>query len=47
VQDAFLGFLDERGINDGLATHVVDMQAFKEQKEYVHWLTKVRSFVSA
>ena len=38
VQEAFLEYLDERGVNDQLATTIVDLQAHKEQKEYVHWV---------
>ena len=32
-------YLDDRGINTGLATFVPDYVEFKEQKEYVQWLS--------
>ncbi|EWC45049.1 hypothetical protein DRE_06329 [Drechslerella stenobrocha 248] len=40
-------YLDERGINAGLALFVPDYIDYKEQKEYVSWLKNVKSFVQA
>lgn len=40
VQDGFTAYLDERGINHTLATVVIDMQAHKEQQEYVGWVRR-------
>ncbi|KAI5295108.1 hypothetical protein KEM52_002347 [Ascosphaera acerosa] len=40
-------YLDERGINEGLATFIPDYMEFKEQREYVRWLKNLRGFVEA
>jgi len=40
-------YLDERGINTALALWVPEYIDFKEQKEYLHWLSDVKSFVDA
>ncbi|KAI5301853.1 hypothetical protein KEM56_001283, partial [Ascosphaera pollenicola] len=40
-------YLDERGIDEGLATFIPDYMEFKEQKEYVRWLKNLRGFVEA
>lgn len=40
-------YLDERGINTALANFVPDYVDFKEQKEYVQWLSNLRGFVDA
>jgi complement component 1 Q subcomponent-binding protein len=40
-------YLEERGINTALALFVPDYIDVKEQKEYVSWLTNVKSFVEA
>ncbi|KAI9750730.1 MAG: hypothetical protein M4579_006331 [Chaenotheca gracillima] len=40
-------YLDERGINTALALFVPDYIDFKEQREYMTWLSNVKSFVEA
>lgn len=40
----FVGFLEERGINDDIAKFVLDYSNFREQKEYESWLAKVSKF---
>ncbi|KAI0782033.1 mitochondrial glycoprotein [Abortiporus biennis] len=47
VQEEFERFLQERGINDSLAVFIPEYSEYKEQKEYVHWLANVKSFVEA
>ncbi|KAI9723685.1 MAG: hypothetical protein M1812_000985 [Candelaria pacifica] len=41
------GYLDERGVNTALALFVPDYIDFKEQREYLRWLSNVKSFVEA
>ncbi|KAF9652748.1 mitochondrial glycoprotein [Thelephora ganbajun] len=45
VQEEFIRFLQERGINDDLALFIPELIEHKEQKEYVKWLGKVKGFV--
>ena len=45
VQDAFLSYLEERGINAALADYIVEKRIDKEQKEYTSWLEKVADFL--
>ncbi|MCJ1450639.1 hypothetical protein MMC28_000972 [Mycoblastus sanguinarius] len=40
-------YLDERGVNTALALWVPEYIDFKEQKEYLNWLSNVKSFVDA
>ncbi|KAI9779969.1 MAG: hypothetical protein M1835_004603 [Candelina submexicana] len=40
-------YLDERGVNTALALFVPDYIDFKEQREYLRWLSNVKSFVEA
>ncbi|RQM08329.1 hypothetical protein DH86_00003831 [Scytalidium sp. 3C] len=40
-------YLDERGINTALALFVPDYIDMKEQKEYLRWLSNVKTFVEA
>ncbi|KAM0805483.1 regulatory protein suaprga1 [Usnea florida] len=40
-------YLDERGINTALAMWVPEYIDFKEQREYLNWLSNVKSFVDA
>lgn len=47
LQILFEKYLDERGINTALALFVPDYIDMKEQKEYVQWLSNVKSFVEA
>lgn len=45
VQDEFEKFLQERGVNESVAAFIPEYAAYKEQQEYVKWLSKVKSFV--
>ncbi|KAG9313354.1 putative regulatory protein suaprga1 [Chiua virens] len=47
VQEEFEKWLNERGVNESLATFVPEYSEYKEQKEYVRWLENVKSFVDA
>ena len=47
LQAEFEGFLEERGIDSGLALFCVDLVEYKEQREYMRWLDQVKSFVEA
>ncbi|KAH0538519.1 hypothetical protein FGG08_004906 [Glutinoglossum americanum] len=40
-------YLDERGVNTALALFIPDYIDHKEQREYISWLSNVRSFVEA
>ncbi|KAI9877457.1 MAG: hypothetical protein M1830_003841 [Pleopsidium flavum] len=40
-------YLDERGVNTALALFVPDYIDFKEQREYLNWLSNVKSFIEA
>ncbi|KAF8156033.1 mitochondrial glycoprotein [Crassisporium funariophilum] len=45
VQDEFERYLQERGINETVATFIPEYAAHKEQQEYVKWLGKVKNFI--
>ncbi|KAH6879390.1 regulatory protein suaprga1 [Coprinopsis sp. MPI-PUGE-AT-0042] len=45
LQEEFEKFLQERGINESIAQFIPDYAEFKEQKEYVKWLDRVKNFV--
>mmetsp|Transcript_26111 Transcript_26111/g.34300 ORF Transcript_26111/g.34300 Transcript_26111/m.34300 type:complete len:254 (-) Transcript_26111:191-952(-) len=45
LQEAFIQYLEERGINSNLGAWVVMYADYKEQREYMNWLEKVQSFV--
>jgi len=47
LQEEFERFLQERGINESLAFFIPEYAQYKEQKEYVDWLSKVKTFVDA
>lgn len=47
VQDAFHAFLRERGVDEALAGFVVAYSEYKEQKDYVDWLSGLKEFVNA
>jgi len=47
VQDEFEKYLQERGISDSVASFIPEYAAYKEQQEYVKWLSKVTSFIKA
>lgn len=40
-------YLEERGITQALAVFVADYMEYKEQKEYMTWLTEVKGFIDA
>ena len=45
VQGLLEQYLDVRGINTALALFIPDYIDVKEQKEYLGWLGRVKSFV--
>ncbi|SAM08431.1 hypothetical protein [Absidia glauca] len=47
LQSLFEKYLEERGVNAGLAAFLPDYVEYKEQKEYTQWLENVKGFVSA
>lgn len=46
VQESFLDYLEERGVDGDLAFFVLAHSREKEQKEYVNWLESFESFVA-
>ncbi|KAI1003146.1 hypothetical protein K3495_g5057 [Podosphaera aphanis] len=47
LQVLFDKYLDERGINNALATFIPEYQTMKEQKEYLRWLETIQKFVES
>ncbi|KAH0826685.1 mitochondrial glycoprotein [Lanmaoa asiatica] len=47
VQEEFEKWLNERGVNENLATFIPEYSEHKEQKEYVRWLDNVKNFIDA
>ncbi|EGO03975.1 hypothetical protein SERLA73DRAFT_175685 [Serpula lacrymans var. lacrymans S7.3] len=45
VQEEFEKYLQERGINESLAMFIPEYAEHKEQKEYVRWLSNVKTFI--
>lgn len=45
LQEEFEKYLQERGVNEGVATFIPAYADHKEQKEYREWLSKVKVFV--
>ncbi|GAA6064408.1 hypothetical protein JCM10212_001232 [Sporobolomyces blumeae] len=45
LQSEFETYLEERGINSGLALLIPDLAEWKEQKEYVSWLKGAKAFL--
>jgi len=45
LQSEFEKYLQERGINETVASFIPEYSAYKEQQEYVKWLGKVKTFV--
>ena len=45
LQESFLKYLNERGINDDFCYFILGYSRAKEQKEYLNWLKTVKSFV--
>ncbi|KAI8883383.1 mitochondrial glycoprotein [Backusella circina FSU 941] len=47
LQELFEKYLDERGVNSGLANFLPDYVEYKEQKEYIQWLQNMKGFIAA
>ncbi|KAG7448553.1 regulatory protein suaprga1, partial [Guyanagaster necrorhizus] len=47
LQEEFERYLQERGIDESLATFIPEYAEHKEQEEYTHWLKAVKNFVNA
>jgi len=47
VQEEFTCYLQERGINEDLGLFIPELVEYREQKEYVKWLGRVKGFVDA
>lgn len=45
VQEEFEKYLTERGVDDTLATFIPEYAEYKEQQEYVKWLSNVKTFI--
>jgi len=45
VQELFERYLEERGISSSLALFIPEYAEYKEQKEYVKWLERVKTFI--
>lgn len=44
--DSFVGYLEERGVNDELAVFVTEYIFWVEQQEYENWLSAIAKFTS-
>ncbi|KAI9787639.1 MAG: hypothetical protein M1839_000170 [Geoglossum umbratile] len=47
LQVLFERYIDERGVNTALALFIPDYIDFKEQREYVSWLSNLKNFIEA
>lgn len=47
LQQAFMSFLSERGVNAELGQFIIEFSDDKEQREYMHWLEGVHSFLKS
>lgn len=47
LQSLFEKYLEERGVDSGLAAFLPDYVEYKEQKEYTQWLSSIKDFVAA
>lgn len=47
LQQAFVDYLEERGVNAELGRYILDYAEDKEQREYMKWLEGVKNFVEA
>lgn len=47
VQSSFETYLEARGINSELADFIAEYSSYRENKEYLNWLKKFRTFVEA
>lgn len=47
VQSSFEQYLETRGIDTDLADFIIEYSSHRENKEYVNWLKKFKTFVEA
>lgn len=47
VQSSFEQYLETRGIDSDLADFIIEYASHRENKEYVNWLKKFKTFVEA
>lgn len=45
LQDAFAGYLEERGFDGELCQFIQEYAEWKEQTEYMQWLKQLKDFV--
>ena len=45
LQQAFMDFLSQRGVDAELGQFIVEFSDDKEQREYMHWLEGVHAFL--
>ena len=46
LKSSWEGYLEERGINAPMGDYLLQLAHDKEQREYMAWLRKVKTFVS-
>ena len=46
VQDAFMAYLEERGVDSEMLEYLLELSIDKEQREYVNWLKRTAEFVA-
>ena len=46
LQESFVQYLEERGVNSAMGAWIVVMASDKEDREYATWLDKVKAFVT-
>ena len=47
LQQGFVDYLAERGVTAELGRYIIEYSADKEQREYMHWLEGVHTFLKA
>lgn len=47
LQDYFHKYLKERGCDEFLAETITEYSMYKEQKEYMSWLSNMKKFIGA
>ena len=45
LQQAFVSYLEERGIDAAMGEYLMSVHEVKEQKEYVNWLARIEKFL--
>ena len=45
LQQAFVSYLEERGIDAAMGEYLMSAHEVKEQKEYVNWLARIQKFL--